>query len=820
MSTDIHNISWPGWETVRLIGRGSFGAVYEIRRDVFGDIEKAAMKVISIPQHGTDIEEMYGDGYDDASITSTFDAHLKRIVAEYTMMKKMNACTNIVSCNDIRYERHLDGVGWDIFIKMELLTPLAKSLPDSVSEDIAMKMGHDICLALDACKAQGIVHRDIKPQNIFLSDNGEYKLGDFGIAKTMERTMGGTKIGTFKYMAPEVYNNQPYGHSADIYSLGLVMYWLLNERRMPFLPLHPTKMTVEMEREARARRLSGEPLPPPANGSAELKAIVLKACAHDPKERFSNAAEMRDELAKLIKRINSVEHTLRFVDADGTVITEQTYLDGQEIVPPRAPTKSDSKNRKYKFVSWSPTLPETVSCSQTFTAKYEIVPLDAKQKKKVMPVMIPAIAALLVILVIAYFLRSPTNQSESREDNTAVSSPSVPDDKEESSGFGALFGQDDTHEVEWSSWLEELPKNIDIDDIILDTKTQYRKATLEMFTEVPKGYTVHYTRDGGWSEASAWQTTPVTESETVKVTTYVSYEYRKGYYEEIGDAYHSSTKRQWVETDWISSSTPVYVGGNIIEVRTVTYYSYQEKIVEYYCTKDSGWTEFSDEPIYPKDGIMINTRTLIRYAERNDSSAETRSASMDNFAFTENDHTKLLWDVESDKWYGGPDGCINTVIDLGILSADRYQYFHPNEAASIADVIKAAAIIHQIYYGNPEITALPGEFDPYIAYAVEYGLISKGVFKDYTLPTTREQTAYIFWKVLPPEELTGLNTVSKILDMDSNSLYYKAVYQMAQAGIISWPTPEYNFNPYNNVTKAEVAAFVDRIVRPENRISN
>ena len=79
------------------------------------------LKVISIPQNDGDIDEMYNDGYDDESITSTFQSHLKSIVAEYSLMRKMNGCTNIVNCDDIRYIQHEDGIGWDIFIKMELL---------------------------------------------------------------------------------------------------------------------------------------------------------------------------------------------------------------------------------------------------------------------------------------------------------------------------------------------------------------------------------------------------------------------------------------------------------------------------------------------------------------------------------------------------------------------------------------------------------------------------------------------------------------------------------------------------------------------------
>ena len=288
--------SWPGWETVGLIGRGSFGAVYKIQKNVPGSTVDAALKVISIPQNDSDIEEMRSDGYDDESITSTFQSHLESIVAEYTLMEKLKGSANIVNSDDIRYIQHDNGFGWDIFIKMELLTPLTKALPADVPEETVLKIAKDMCAALILCKQQAIVHRDIKPQNIFVSRNGDYKLGDFGIAKTIEKTMGGTKIGTYKYMAPEVYNNQPYGTTADIYSLGLVLYWLLNERRMPFLPLPPAKLSTGMEEQARMRRFSGEPLPSPAHGSEKLKKIVLKACAFDPNDRYSSAQDMLNEL--------------------------------------------------------------------------------------------------------------------------------------------------------------------------------------------------------------------------------------------------------------------------------------------------------------------------------------------------------------------------------------------------------------------------------------------------------------------------------------------------------------------------------------------
>ena len=231
-------------------------------------------------------------------------------------MCKMNGCTSIVNCDDIRYVPHANNLGWDIYVKMELLTPLMKALPAEVQEETVLCLAQDMCSALVLCSKYGIIHRDIKPQNMFVSSNGDFKLGDFSIAKAVEKTMGGTKIGTYKYMAPEVYHCQPYSSSVDIYSLGLVLYWLLNGRRMPCLPQPPAKVTTEMENQARNRRLAGETLPPPVNGSEELKAIVLKACAYNPEDRYHSAEEMLAALNALNGYNTSVDVVIDSGESD------------------------------------------------------------------------------------------------------------------------------------------------------------------------------------------------------------------------------------------------------------------------------------------------------------------------------------------------------------------------------------------------------------------------------------------------------------------------------------------------------------------------
>ena len=88
--------------------------------------------------------EVYNDGYDDASITARFNSYLEDIVKEYSLMVDMKGHTNVVYCDDFRYVQHDDGIGWDIYIKMELLTPLTKVLGKEITEEQTVQLGIDM----------------------------------------------------------------------------------------------------------------------------------------------------------------------------------------------------------------------------------------------------------------------------------------------------------------------------------------------------------------------------------------------------------------------------------------------------------------------------------------------------------------------------------------------------------------------------------------------------------------------------------------------------------------------------------------------------
>ena len=288
--------SWPNWRTVGRLGSGSFGTVYEIERNNNGIIEKAALKVITIPRDESEVNDLRMKQMSEDYITSYYSDYKNHVLREYENMSKLHGCRNVVQCNDFKAIPHDDGIGWDILIKMELLTPLQNRLEGPFDEDDVIELGKDICKALVACSKEGITHRDIKPQNIFLSENGDYKLGDFGVARTLSGTTRSASrgVGTHDYMAPEVKNSEHYSNKADICSLGIVLYMLLNERRLPFEPLPPKLPRADYDYAA--HRFRGEELPAPKNGRRSLKKIVLKACAFDPKDRYQSAEEMLHDL--------------------------------------------------------------------------------------------------------------------------------------------------------------------------------------------------------------------------------------------------------------------------------------------------------------------------------------------------------------------------------------------------------------------------------------------------------------------------------------------------------------------------------------------
>ena len=391
------------WNIVSCLGEGSYGKVFEIERSEFGQTYRAALKVITVPQSSAEVRSVISEGMSVSQAEAYFHGIVEELMHEFSIMFKLKGTANVVSCEDLRVLEHPDGIGWDILIRMELLHPL---LPYVYQHPMArrdiIKLGIDICKALELCQRYNIIHRDIKPENIFISDNGDYKLGDFGIARTIERTTSGlSKKGTYSYMAPEVYIGKKYGFSVDTYSLGLVLYRMLNKNRGPFLPQPPEAITFSSREQALARRMSGEPLPRPFYGEGRLGEIVLKACAFDPKDRYSSPQQLRQELEAIL--YTQTDAAVIYPDGDELTMDRESYASARYAAAFGTSTSKSASATQGVFTGDYHTKAEATSEERTQSAFGSEEPKGAgtkKKRKKIGRLIIGIVAAALLVPVV------------------------------------------------------------------------------------------------------------------------------------------------------------------------------------------------------------------------------------------------------------------------------------------------------------------------------------------------------------------------------------------------------------------------------------
>ena len=303
---------WEEWKLKKLIGKGSFGTVYLAEKAINDTVIKSAIKIIHMPPEKEDIEELaYETGSLEAAesyIASAAEQCLSEIQAMYELR---GTSSHIVSIEDSRMVKDENGPGCTIFLRMEYLQPLEDyQAVHPMTEADVIQLGMDICSALSTCASLGIIHRDVKPGNIYVGRLGQFKLGDFGTAKfIMPGSETRTLQGSEGYMAPEVYFRKPYDGRADIYSLGLVMYRILNHGRAPFVDPYRQILRPKDYENAKVRRLQGEPFPDPADASGELAEVLRTAAAYDPDQRYRDADAFSGALQAIADRsIPSASH--------------------------------------------------------------------------------------------------------------------------------------------------------------------------------------------------------------------------------------------------------------------------------------------------------------------------------------------------------------------------------------------------------------------------------------------------------------------------------------------------------------------------------
>ena len=253
------------YEIIGLLGKGGMASVYRAQQTSMG--RQVAVKVI------------------EPRLAET-EEFLRRFEREARIVAGLSHL-HILKVFDYGQQGTL------VYLVMELLE--GGSLADSMrrgplSMDLASRLLDQIASALDYAHRRGILHRDVKPQNVLLDSEGNAHLTDFGIAKivfeTASLTAGGVAMGTPSYMSPEQFQGLPLDSRADIYALGIMLFEMLTGK-LPFVANTPAEMGYKHLQAPPPPIRSLRPDLPPG-----VESVIAKALAKNREQRFSTAAEL------------------------------------------------------------------------------------------------------------------------------------------------------------------------------------------------------------------------------------------------------------------------------------------------------------------------------------------------------------------------------------------------------------------------------------------------------------------------------------------------------------------------------------------------
>ncbi len=205
-----------------------------------------------------------------------------------------------------------------VYVITEQLTPLSEYYGDSKPDEREIvDLGIQIGEALEKLEDNKIFHGNISPKNIYVTPDKKFKLGGFCDFENDPEN--------FDYAAPEIPNNKPADFTTDLYSLGLVLYSLSNNGKLPF------EGNGLSRSEAVNKRLSGETISAPENGDQKLKSVVMIACQPDNKNRWKNAGNIKNALNSIMDELpeqatqSSAVIVPESTDFDGNVFDEYEY---------------------------------------------------------------------------------------------------------------------------------------------------------------------------------------------------------------------------------------------------------------------------------------------------------------------------------------------------------------------------------------------------------------------------------------------------------------------------------------------------------------
>lgn len=262
------------WKINELLSSDNNCEIYKIStKDYDGTVVNALLRHISI----------YGDVYNDENVNYFEDE-----AAFINSVAKAGDCFNYIdtaSTNEPIKEKY------DFYIVTHDLKTLADIIKSKNFTDYEIiDFGIQMCSILELLEAKNIFHGNINPENIYVTSDGKYKLGGFSDCES--------KINNMSFVAPEIFRKENADFTTDIYSLGIIMYYMCNNYKIPF------ESSTGSKNDAVNERFSGKQVYAPEHGSEKLKSVIIIACQYNNANRWKNAGNIKNALTSIKNEFN------------------------------------------------------------------------------------------------------------------------------------------------------------------------------------------------------------------------------------------------------------------------------------------------------------------------------------------------------------------------------------------------------------------------------------------------------------------------------------------------------------------------------------
>lgn len=299
---EIGAVVFDHWLIQAELEQGQFGNTYLLSHRDTNLNYQSQMKVVSVPRNLQDFIVIQSSPSDSKEYIQSV---LNFVLDEVMMLANLAGNPYIMQYLDHQLEPHENGLGCDILIRSEYLPNLLEYTDKHpLSRGDILRMGVEICRALEEAHDSDVIHHDITPEHIYVTASGSFKLGNFSTpcvdGRDLPSILGESEQ---NYMAPELCKGEHYNQTVDIYALSLVMHQLFNKNRLAFLPDDKFHITEELRTQARELRFGGATLPAPYYGrKGKLGKILARAANLRPELRYPSAQEFRYDLQGLLPR--------------------------------------------------------------------------------------------------------------------------------------------------------------------------------------------------------------------------------------------------------------------------------------------------------------------------------------------------------------------------------------------------------------------------------------------------------------------------------------------------------------------------------------